>query len=564
MNASRYIGRIGGLAVALGVGAALFTGNGIAWAGPDSQDSSVSSTSGPPASDASDSKPVKKTPAGPFGRIKTSTPSGSTPASTSQGDEGSSRTGRKTLADILGAHRSASTPTPQSASGTSGSTSTSQQPKKNRLRSSLTDLRPQGSLPASTISAKGANDVVVKTQSTLTSLLKPSVVVPQIASTPSTLPLVSIVKNSLVTRSAMVTPQSATPDAAQPAHSVSNVLVTVVNRILRPSAGTTPTAPPVDQPATLVLLAALRRGLSGAVDNLDQPSPIRVSPTLVLDGYNLVPSGEDPTEYVSSFYGLFNDPPGTPGVVQGTQKFDVVDPDTGVTVGTVETLVSNTNSFVIGGGTFHEIVVTSADAGGNLPVGSLLTTINIGHWGIYYSVIPSAPGDEITFKLLTPIVDIPIPTNYNAATVLTSVSRPVLVSDQYYIAPATNSETGSAEPEKLTSITGVPPLFVAAQGEQLFSVYDANTGASVGTFRGLVTTTSDIAGNSSEAILVTEVVSGTQGTNPGDVPPVGSVYNVIYHDQLAPPPLCTALGFRHSDHGQLGDTIQNVRHSHQI
>ena len=38
MNASRYIGRIGGLAVALGVGAALFTGNGIAWAGPDSQD----------------------------------------------------------------------------------------------------------------------------------------------------------------------------------------------------------------------------------------------------------------------------------------------------------------------------------------------------------------------------------------------------------------------------------------------------------------------------------------------------------------------------------------------
>ena len=79
MNASRYIGRIGGLAVALGVGAALFTGNGIAWAGPDSDDSSVSSESGSQDdSDASDSKPVKKTPAGPFGRIKTSTRSGST------------------------------------------------------------------------------------------------------------------------------------------------------------------------------------------------------------------------------------------------------------------------------------------------------------------------------------------------------------------------------------------------------------------------------------------------------------------------------------------------------
>ena len=90
MNASRYVGRIGGLAVALGVGAALFTGNGIAWAGPASQDSSGSSTSGSQDSDASDSKPVKKTPASPFGRIKTSTRSGSTAASTSPG-EGTTR-----------------------------------------------------------------------------------------------------------------------------------------------------------------------------------------------------------------------------------------------------------------------------------------------------------------------------------------------------------------------------------------------------------------------------------------------------------------------------------------
>ncbi len=35
MKASNYIGRIGGLAVALGVGAAVFTGNGVAWASGD-------------------------------------------------------------------------------------------------------------------------------------------------------------------------------------------------------------------------------------------------------------------------------------------------------------------------------------------------------------------------------------------------------------------------------------------------------------------------------------------------------------------------------------------------
>ena len=43
MGASRYIGRIGGLAVALGVGAAVFTGYGVAWAEPDSGGSIICS-----------------------------------------------------------------------------------------------------------------------------------------------------------------------------------------------------------------------------------------------------------------------------------------------------------------------------------------------------------------------------------------------------------------------------------------------------------------------------------------------------------------------------------------
>ena len=34
MDASAFIGRVGGLAVALGVGAAVATGPGVAWAGP--------------------------------------------------------------------------------------------------------------------------------------------------------------------------------------------------------------------------------------------------------------------------------------------------------------------------------------------------------------------------------------------------------------------------------------------------------------------------------------------------------------------------------------------------
>src|SRR4051812_19710986 len=41
MDASAFIGRVGGLAVALGVGAAVATGQGVAWAGPTETDSST-------------------------------------------------------------------------------------------------------------------------------------------------------------------------------------------------------------------------------------------------------------------------------------------------------------------------------------------------------------------------------------------------------------------------------------------------------------------------------------------------------------------------------------------
>jgi hypothetical protein len=44
MGASAYIGRVGGLAVALGIGAAVATGQGVAWAGPDSTGTEESTT----------------------------------------------------------------------------------------------------------------------------------------------------------------------------------------------------------------------------------------------------------------------------------------------------------------------------------------------------------------------------------------------------------------------------------------------------------------------------------------------------------------------------------------
>ena len=222
MNAAWYIGRIGGLAVALGVGAALFTGNGIAWAGPDSDDSSVSSESGSPGQRRVGLETGEEDPSGSFWPHQD--------LDTVRIDRRLNITRRRGQLtdrpeDIGGHTRRPPVRLHPGAAISIGhqrvdidDTAAQEEPVAVELDRLAT---PSASISARTISGKDAiNDVVVKAQSTVTSLLKPSVAVPQIASTPSTLPLVSIVKNFPVTRSAMVTPQSATPNAAQPTHSV--------------------------------------------------------------------------------------------------------------------------------------------------------------------------------------------------------------------------------------------------------------------------------------------------------------------------------------------------------
>lgn len=81
-----------------------------------------------------------------------------------------------------------------------------------------------------------------------------------------------------MTPSALTTSQPTTPNPPAP---TSVVLATVVNAMLNPFAGNSPSIP-VDPPTTWVLLAAARREISGAAVNLAPPAPITVSPTLVL------------------------------------------------------------------------------------------------------------------------------------------------------------------------------------------------------------------------------------------------------------------------------------------
>jgi hypothetical protein len=248
---------------------------------------------------------------------------------------------------------------------------------------------------------------------------------------------------------------------------------------------------------------------------------------MVLNGYNVVAAG-DPL-YVGSYYGMFTNFPGFQGVVQGEQDFDLVNPNTGDTVGSFHGLVSQNKS--IGSNTiFTQIAVTEVTGptgttkGLLPPVGSVVSSYGTGRYGTMYAAMPTASGDVISYKSVTPFGTFKMWTPYDAAGDLTnyvSFNRPIKTADGFYLAPTVDN---SAD---MMSITGFPPLFTAVQGRQVFSVYD-DAGNEVGKFEGLVTVTSDIIGTYTEAVYVTDTLSGNVGTAAGDTPPVGTVYNVIY------------------------------------
>jgi hypothetical protein len=98
---------------------------------------------------------------------------------------------------------------------------------------------------------------------------------------------------------------------------------------------------------------------------------------------------------------------------------------------------------------------------------------------------------------------------------------PIPVADGYSIVADPDSD------ETFTAISGAPPLFVVGQGQQLFDLVGPE-GSVVGKFTADVTTTGDGLAGKSEALIVTSDVTGTAGTDPGDVPPVGSVFNILY------------------------------------
>ena len=266
----------------------------------------------------------------------------------------------------------------------------------------------------------------------------------------------------------------------------------------------------------------LTRALGAAVGGLLAAAFLPAAAALA-DDYHIVPDPNS-TEVVTGYYGLYTALPALDGSALGHQTFDVDDTTLGTVVGSFDADESTTSGIFFGG-TNDEILVTSdvsgttgTGAGEVPPVGSVFDTFTFGDsgFGNVYSDLASATagGDVISDTFVTPFGDYTTPLVFDAATIPVS-ELSTLVTDEYGIVPVSDDD--------ISAISGIPPLAVATQGSQEF----ANA---AGTFDADTTTTYDYLGNATEAILVTSDVSGTTGTGAGDVPPVGSVFNIITTD----------------------------------
>jgi len=240
-------------------------------------------------------------------------------------------------------------------------------------------------------------------------------------------------------------------------------------------------------------------------------------PLRLTDGYYLAPATAA-TETIGSVNGV------APAdiAVEGNDLFEVYNASDQA-MGAFEADVTNTSDVLFN--YTEEIYVTQdisgtvGTAAGDTPaVGTLYNAFYLfGSHSIYnlYSVTPSSSGNVVSDVLISPYGEIKIPIPWDATTAL-NVNSFTIPTDGESVVPV-----GS---EQIFGFNGVPPLDSSVQGFQVFELDDAS-GNPIGTFDADTTTATGLLGNSSEAVLVT-ADSGTAGLEAGDLPPVGSVFDV--------------------------------------
>jgi hypothetical protein len=253
------------------------------------------------------------------------------------------------------------------------------------------------------------------------------------------------------------------------------------------------------------------------------------------DDYDIVADPNSP-EVITGLYGFDfgfqTTPPAVNGSVDGDQLFDVDDTTLGTSsnpdvVGTFKADESTSSDTF--GDTNQELLVTSdvsgttgTAAGDTPPVGSVFDfyTFGDGSYENIYSDLPSASGNLISDTLVTPFGDFNIPVTLDAASAVSAYDATnIPIADGDVV-------LDPGHVEHVTAINGISPFDVAVQGFEKFDV-DGTSGAEVATFNAVEATTTDELGTVTQAILVTSDVSGTPGAAAGDVPPVGSVFNIV-------------------------------------
>ena len=231
MGCSRYIGRVGALAVFLGVGISLTTGQGIAYAEPSSTASDTSH-----ATDAAGpSKPAPKHPPTPA----TAAQPGATPASTSDDS----------------ATTSAHKPKPQS-NKSSDATNRHRNANVNAHTGSTTKTAPTSTPPAGeSVSATKKIGQPQPTATTVDHSPAPSIVAT--AAVPTT---ASIARTAAATPSAaLVTPTVSAPSATGAIGQIVTAAKQLISIALRPLVSTLPSNVPANSPVLWTVLAWVRK-----------------------------------------------------------------------------------------------------------------------------------------------------------------------------------------------------------------------------------------------------------------------------------------------------------------
>ena len=242
--------------------------------------------------------------------------------------------------------------------------------------------------------------------------------------------------------------------------------------------------------------------------------------------------------YGHGFSGGDTAPPAVEGSIQGNQIFDWTNVTSGQS-GQFYGFESYSDDSL--GGINTEVYVapvpadtatdpfsaySGVDYNGTPTIGSVFDTYSFGY-GLYtnvYSAVPNGEGGStVTDTLTTPTGTIVIPTTFDAAN--------TMIADAGGVGTGNGGSMIPIGTQDVTSISGIPPLTVALQGNQNFDFLNS-AGTSIGHVATVDTVTSDVASTYTEAVLVTKDLSGTAGLTAANVPAVGSIFNTIQFGNL--------------------------------